>query len=497
MALSAAQQQLFNYYQSLPASARADSDPAGSGTPEAIARHIASLTDDQALGSLAAITGQANGSTFRPDSVSTTAVTPERRTWTGSPDNWTSYRADGSTYGPGTMTTQGAQTMAPTAGLQAPMAPSIDNATIADWYSRNQGMDDAGIAQVMQNYGVDPRQFSDAIGADYGQVLNRYNTATGTKAPIANADVADWYSRNSGLSDPEIAQYMNNYGVTPDQLAASIGANPAGVQQRFNAATAPGVTPPPPVVPDAPGGGAPLPPAPTFDNIAGTPVTSSAPVPPTNNGGGMGAFGSYGGYGSFGTQSNPWMSSVADDIMRRTQDALGQSFNGIRSNAVGVGGLGGSRQGVAEGVATGRAMDSMQGQLANLYGQDWTNAQGRGLQQYNTDTSAYLGNQGQWMDFGLGLGNQALTNQGQQLSFYNQGRQLDQSGLALGADLYTRGVNGPWAPIQNSNNVLGNYTGFGSSSTSGQQGGGWQGGVGGALAGATLANNAGWWKPWA
>ena len=266
-----------------------------------------------------------------------------------------------------------------------------------------------------------------------------------------------------------------------------------------------------------------MPPAPdlsaTYFNPDGsgyqTSNTPPAPRAPDRVGGGFGgpgAFGQYGGYGAFGTQSNPWMSGVADDIMRRTNDALGQSFNGIRSNAVGVGGLGGSRQGVAEGVATRGAMDSMQGNLANLYGQDWTNTQNRGLQQYNTDTSAYLGNQGQWLNYGLGvgglqnqrygmdqnynlgLGNQALTNQGQQLGFYNTQRQLDQSGLALGANLYANGIGGEWSPIQNAADIYKPFSGMGGSETaSSSNGGGALGALGGLWGGAKFGKDMGWW----
>lgn len=265
-----------------------------------------------------------------------------------------------------------------------------------------------------------------------------------------------------------------------------------------------------------------MPPAPdlsaTYFNPDGsgyqTSNTPPAPRAPDRVGGGFGgpgAFGQYGGYGAFGTQSNPWMSGVADDIMRRTNDALGQSFNGIRSNAVGVGGLGGSRQGVAEGVATRGAMDSMQGNLANLFGQDWTNTQNRGLQQYGIDTNAALGNQGQMLNYdlglgglqnqrygmdqnyNLGLGSQALTNQGQQMSFYGQQRGQDLQQLGLGADLYSRGIGGEWAPIQNAGSAYSPFSGFGSTTSSGQQGGGWQGGIGGALAGGSLARQLSWW----
>lgn len=425
---------------------------------------------------------------------------------TGAMMPWSAISLDGQS--------QTAQTLGAPQATSTPAATpqAIGNDQITDWLSRNPGATDAQIAQTMQQYGVSPLQMSQATGLDYGSVLNRYNDATGTKAPIANADVADWYSRNQGLGDAEIAQYMNNYGVTPDQLAASIGANPAAVQSRYDAATAPATsgpvppavaadlsTPPPGYTPPQTGTGY----SPMINDLSqhttggtgsslgglGGPAADilrgGAGTPGAQPGfGGTGAFGQYGGYGAFGTQSSPWMSSVADDIMRRTQDALGQSFNAIRSNAVGVGGLGGSRQGVAEGLATRGAMDSMQGQLANLYNNDYQNTQNRGLQAYGIDTNAYLGNQNQWMNFGLGLGNQALTNQGQMLNFYGNERRTDLDALRTGADLYSAGFGGEWSPIQNAANIYRPFSGMGGSETeSSSRGGGLLGALGGAGAG--------------
>jgi hypothetical protein len=162
--------------------------------------------------------------------------------------------------------------------------------------------------------------------------------------------------------------------------------------------------------------------------------------------------------------SSPYLSAQADEIGRRSQQALGQAFNGIRSNAVGVGGLGGSRQGVAEGMATGMANDALTGNLANLYGTDWTNQQNRNLSQYGRDQGFYTAQRGQ-----------------------------DQTGAALGANLYSQGQQGQWGPINNANNVYGNYTGLGNTTQTQNSGGGWQGAVGGLAAGAGFGSQMGWW----
>lgn len=175
-------------------------------------------------------------------------------------------------------------------------------------------------------------------------------------------------------------------------------------------------------------------------------------------------------------EPNPYLTGMAEDITRRTNMARDDGLNAIRSSAVGVGGLGGSRQGIAEGVAIGRTNDSLSGNIANLFGTDWTNAQNREL----------------------GWGNLELGN-----------RNADLNSVRVGADLYNMGNAGymgqgqgvydigntqqqaGWQPINNASSTFSPYTGYGATSTSSQQqGGGASGMLGGALGGAQLAK--GW-----
>jgi hypothetical protein len=173
-----------------------------------------------------------------------------------------------------------------------------------------------------------------------------------------------------------------------------------------------------------------------------------------------GNFGSAGAYQG----SNPYLAGMGDEIGRRTQQGLDQAFNSIRSNAVGTGGLGGSRQGVAEGIATRGAMDSLQGNLAGLFGG-----------QYNQDA------------------NRDLTRYQADQQFYNGGRALDLQGVQIGGNLVTQGVNGGWLPINQASNIFNTTAGNNVSNTNtSQQGGGWMGAAGGALGGAQLAKNVGW-----
>jgi hypothetical protein len=174
-----------------------------------------------------------------------------------------------------------------------------------------------------------------------------------------------------------------------------------------------------------------------------------------------GNFGSAGAYQG----SNPYLAGMGDEIGRRTQQGLDQAFNSIRSNAVGTGGLGGSRQGVAEGVATRGAMDSLQGNLANLYGADWTGQQTRDLSRYQGDQQ-----------------------------FYNGGRALDLQGVQIGGNLVTQGVTGGWLPINQASNIFNRTAGNNTTDTNtSQQGGGWLGSLGGALGAGQLSKNYGWW----
>lgn len=157
---------------------------------------------------------------------------------------------------------------------------------------------------------------------------------------------------------------------------------------------------------------------------------------------------------------NPNLGGMADEITRRSNLARDQGNNAIRSNAVGVGGLGGSRQGVAEGINNAMSNDSLQGNLTSLFGTDWTNQQNRNL-----------------------------TNQGQQMGFYTQQRGQDQTGAALGANLFQQGQQGMWGPLNNANGVYGNYTGLGNTTQTQNSGGGVSGMLGGALGGSIIAKN--------
>lgn len=146
------------------------------------------------------------------------------------------------------------------------------------------------------------------------------------------------------------------------------------------------------------------------------------------------------------TATNPYLSSIADDMQRRTMDMLGQNNLAIQGNAVSSGGMGGSRQGVAQGTAAGKAADYLQGNVAGLYG-----------------------------------------------NAYNQDQNRLRQDWTLGSGMLSQGVNMPFAPAQSAAQIYAPFTGTGTTTNSQQSGGGWMGAVGGALGAAQAGKNLGWW----
>ena len=59
---------------------------------------------------------------------------------------------------------------------------------------------------------------------------------------VTNQEIQSWLAANPMADDLTIAAAMNQYGVTPAQMAQATGLNVADVQARYNAATAPAAT---------------------------------------------------------------------------------------------------------------------------------------------------------------------------------------------------------------------------------------------------------------
>jgi hypothetical protein len=309
--------------------------------------------------------------------------------------------------------------------------------------------------------------------------MNDYLSGTGGKGySLTNGlkQVGDAYMQNLGRT-PEIGamdwyEQQISGGADINQLLSGIGGSQEAQAFKASGATNQFMQPP------------------------GTPVPQ---IPQSAPAGGMdyanmdtsGAGGGYSG-------SNPYLSGMADDIGRRTQQALGQAFNQTRNAAQAGPGLGSSRQGVMEGQATSQAIDSMQGQLANLFGNQYNQDENRGVQRYGIDTSAQTQRHGIDTAQILGMTNaannrhatdvnnlntqQSLDNQryGMDQNFWSRERQTDLAQILGGGNLVTQGVQGGWIPLDQASDIFNTTAGQNVTGTNtSQQGGGALGALGG------------------
>lgn len=160
------------------------------------------------------------------------------------------------------------------------------------------------------------------------------------------------------------------------------------------------------------------------------------------------------------TASNPYLTGMADDMQRRTSELLAQNNNQIAGRQVAAGGMGSTRMGVAQGTAAGQAADSLQGQLAGMYGNAYNADANRATQQYGMDQN-----------------------------FFSNQRGQDLAGAQLGGNLMQGGMDMQWSPLNQANGLMKPYSNLQSASS----GGGMQGLLGGALTGASVAGKLGWW----
>lgn len=196
---------------------------------------------------------------------------------------------------------------------------------------------------------------------------------------------------------------------------------------------------------------------------------------------------------NFGFGQNPYIQKQADNLQTQSNQNLSQNvMPAIGQGAQAAGQYGSSRQGIAQGVAAGNAQAGVAGAQANLYANAYATDQNAQLSNKSLDNNFYLGNQGQMQNF------------------YSQQRGQDQSGMALGANLFNMGNSGnlaagagqaalgqqyrdaPMSALQQYGNVLSPFSGLGGGqTTTATSGGGAMGMAGGALAGAQIGRNLG------
>lgn len=233
------------------------------------------------------------------------------------------------------------------------------------------------------------------------------------------------------------------------------------------------------------------------------PAAPAAPQPP--------AWASYMNY-----TPSPQMMGQWDALSTAFNDNLNRSIlPSIRGEFRGVGG-GGSRQGIAEGLAIGESQKGLASALAGLLGQDYQNAMQRGTNLYGIDTSRDTARYGidtsaetqkygidKNFDLGmfngtnsynLGLGQLGLGYQNSMFNYDLGSRSADNADRITGMNMIGLGTQLPWTGLNNYGNLLNGAAGNNVTvNTSGSTGGGLQGAFGGALSGAALGGRLGWW----
>jgi hypothetical protein len=177
---------------------------------------------------------------------------------------------------------------------------------------------------------------------------------------------------------------------------------------------------------------------------------------------------------------NPYLDMMGGAVVQQAAQGLNnQVLPGIRSNAMMAGGIGGSRQGIAEGNAIGQTMQGVSNSLAGLYGNAYNQDRGFDMQQRGQDQSFYTAQRGQDLQ-SMGLGAN-LFQQGQ------QGLQGQGQGVFGAGQMQTQAQQ---QPFTNFSNVLSPYSGMGGTHIQQQPGSSqWGSGMGGLLAGMQLGSN--------
>ena len=147
---------------------------------------------------------------------------------------------------------------------------------------------------------------------------------------------------------------------------------------------------------------------------------------------------------------NPYLPQQAQAITNQVNNNLQQQqIPGINSGAIAAGGFGGSRQGIAQGLAIGQTNQALGNSLSNLYGNAWAQDQQNALQSRSIDNSyalgqgnLALGNKQADNSYNLGLGNLGLGQMQAQQNFYTNQRGQDLQQAGLGANLVQGGNQG-------------------------------------------------------
>jgi len=211
---------------------------------------------------------------------------------------------------------------------------------------------------------------------------------------------------------------------------------------------------------------------------------------------------------------NPYLQDSANAISRNlTQTLQTNVLPSINQGAMAAGGFGGSRQGIAQGLAIGRNQqaigDAQTSLYSNAYNTDQQLQASKDMQAASLQAQQKMAEMndatqrlGLGNSFNLGLGQLGLGATQANQNFFNTQRGLDISQMGLGANLTNTAntgltnqgqqltqlgqvqQNAPWQQLGNYANTLSPFSGLGQSSSVTTPGGST---VGGALGGALTA----------
>jgi len=146
--------------------------------------------------------------------------------------------------------------------------PAITDKQVMDWLKSNPQATDRQIAQEMDKFNVRPDQVARATGmqgvdsASMQNINRRYDMAkaanSGNAFAIAQQNKADavtgqgireYFAKNPGMTDAQIAGYMDQNAIDPRQLEAAFAGTAGAISapdvfSRYQAATKPPSTPP-------------------------------------------------------------------------------------------------------------------------------------------------------------------------------------------------------------------------------------------------------------
>jgi hypothetical protein len=137
--------------------------------------------------------------------------------------------------------------------------------------------------------------------------------------------------------------------------------------------------------------------------------------------------------GSYNPQQNPYLGQMGRDIGSQMFDNWSRTqMPSIRSGAMAAGGFGGSRQGVVEANGM-NDMNRQYGQaLTSMYGNDWSQQQGRNLQQQGLNNS---------YDLGLRSSDLGFANLDANINQNNFGNQMQAANFGMGVYGMMNGMN--------------------------------------------------------